>query len=79
MNRDPDFWSRDSLTLALFSGKSSVFHAKIHQRIREAVNWAEVDRLWTDNAAIIARLDRATREDVRAMLDAREKELRANA
>lgn len=79
MSRDPAFWDRDSLTLALFAGKSSVFHGHMHKRIREAVNWAEVDRLWTDNAAIIARLDRATREDVLATLAAREKELRANA
>jgi hypothetical protein len=48
----------------------------MHRRLREARNWAEVERLREDNPAIDT-LDRGTKQDVLNALADRERELRA--
>jgi hypothetical protein len=72
-----EWWERDRLTIAAKNGRE--FQHLMHACLRAAPNWAQVERLRRDNMAQIEQLDRATREDVLAMLVAREKELRGNA
>ncbi len=71
-----EFWNRHCLTIDARDNRE--FHALMHGYLREAPNWASVERLRNDNEAQIAQLDRATKEDVLGMLSDREKELRAN-
>lgn len=72
-----EWWSRHSL--AIVAKNSREFQRIMHACLRAAPNWAQVSRLGLDNAAMIECLDRATKEDVRAALATRERELRANA
>jgi hypothetical protein len=74
-DRDEYWWTQDKLTI---EGTPREFQARMHQRIREARNWAEVERLRDDNGEAIDRLDKATKQDVLGALADREKELRAN-
>lgn len=74
MSRDEKFWELDRQTIAVRNPRH--FHALLHQRLREACNWAEVENLREHNRDIIERLDRPTKQDVIGALASREKELR---
>jgi hypothetical protein len=73
-SRDPSFWNGGALTIGAINARD--FEIKMHHLLRQAHNWAEVERLRNDNTVMIRRLDAATRESVEARLDARERELR---
>jgi len=75
--RDENWWNSEKLVV---TGKTNTeFQAAMHSRIREARNWAEIERLRDDAGERIDVLDKATREAVLGELADREKELRANA
>jgi hypothetical protein len=72
--KSQEFWTRDRLTIAAKTG--SEFQRVMHACLRAAPNWASVERLRDDNAVLIAQLDRATKDDVLAMMKSRWRELR---
>jgi hypothetical protein len=73
--RDDDWWNQEHVTIPpRVSGRE--FQAEMHRRLREARNWAEVERLREDNPAIDT-LDRGTKQDILNALADRERELRA--
>ncbi len=74
--RDESWWNREQLNIA--ARNNTEFQTLMHQRVREARNWAEIERLRDDNPAI-DNLDKATKQDVLGALADREKVLRANA